>query len=143
MKIRSVSGAVFYDDDFNIAIQIRGAYAKEGFKYGFWGGAIEPGETKEEAMIRELDEELGYSPKKLEYWDTFSYIFQEKGKYEGWKIIQHVFLSPITQELLKAKIHEGDGLKVMKLEDVIKGAGFPKGSTDFLKALDDKLNPSL
>jgi len=123
-----------------IAVQERGKHSKGvGEYFGFWGGKIEEGETTKEAIKRELKEELGYSPSKLEYWDVFSYIYKEKGVYTGWKINQYVFLSPITKILLKADIKEGTSIVIMNLIDVIQGKGFPSGSTKFLKSLRRKL----
>ena len=139
MKERQVACVVFYDEDYSIAVQERRTISKTGEVYGFWGGEIEQGETKESAIKRELEEELGYTPKKIEYWGLFSYISQEKGPWQGYKILQHIFLSPVTQSLLDARVREGDGIKVINLIKVIKGEGFPKGSTNFLKDLKDKL----
>ena len=47
---RHVAICVFYDKDLNIVVQERGGHSKAGEKYGFWGGQIEEGETKEQAM---------------------------------------------------------------------------------------------
>lgn len=140
MDTRDVVVAVFIDKKNRIAVQERGKHSKGvGEYFGFWGGKIEEDEIKEEAIKRELKEELGYSPNKLEYWDVFSYIYKEKGVYTGWKINQHVFLSPITKTLLKADIKEGASIIIMNLKDVIQGKGFPSGSTKFLKSLKRKL----
>lgn len=39
--------------------------------YGFWGGAIENGETPAQAMLREMKEELKFTPTSYEYLGTF------------------------------------------------------------------------
>jgi len=140
MKEKQVACVVFYDEDYNIAVQERGSISKTGEVYGFWGGEIESGETKEKAITRELKEELGYVPKNIEYWGLFSYISQEAGPWQGYNILQHIFLSPITQRLLNVKVREGDGIKAISLKKTIEGEGFPMGSTDFLKGLVVKLS---
>ena len=140
MNTRNVAVVVFIDKKNNIAVQERGKHSKGvGEYFGFWGGKIEKDETKEKAIRRELNEELGYSPDKLEYWDVFSYVYKEKGIYTGWHINQHVFLSPITKGLLKADVKEGASIMIISLKDVIQGKGFPSGSTKFLKGLKRKL----
>ena len=139
MKERHVACVVFYDKDYNIAVQERESISKTGEALGFWGGEIENEETKEKAIIRELEEELGYAPKNLKYWGLFSYISQGKGPWQGYKILQHIFLSPTTPKLLNVRVREGDGIKVISLTKAVEGEGFPKGSTNFLKGLKGKL----
>lgn len=131
--------AIFYDDDLNILVQERGDHSRLGEKYGFFGGRIREGETPKQAMKRELLEEIGFIPKKLDYWLKDSYLWEKKGKYKGWLISCYVFLSPITSKLEKSKIAEGKGMIKMSLERVIREKGFPEGATKFLKGLETKL----
>ncbi len=130
---------IFYDDDLNIFVQERGEHSRLGEKYGFFGGKIKEGETPRQAIKRELLEELGYVPERLDYWLKDSYLWEQEGKYKDWLISCHVFLSPITPELEKSKILEGKGAVKMSLERVISEEGFPEGSTKFLKGLKARL----
>lgn len=130
---------IFYDEDLNILVQERGNHSRLGEKYGFFGGRIREGETPEQAMERELFEEIGFVPKELNYWLKDSYVVEEEGEYKGWLINCHVFLSPITPNLENSKISEGKGIVKMSLEKVIRGEGFPEKSTGFLKGLRAKL----
>lgn len=139
MKVRNVAIVVFYDDDLNILVQERGSHSRLGEKYGFFGGRIKEGESPEDAIRRELFEEIGHIPEKLEYWLEDSYKWEKEGKYKGWLINCHVFLSPITPKLEKARIAEGEGAIKMSLKRVIKNKGFPEGSTKFLNGLRAKL----
>lgn len=134
MKERSVVLALFTDGE-HVVVQERGRYSKVGEKYGFIGGGMEEGETKEEAIKRELQEELGFVPEKLEYALTYHFIIKEKGDWEGANINEIIFLSPITNEVENAKITEGVGLLKLRVDEIIKGDGFPDGSTKFLKDL--------
>ena len=57
MKSRRVSIMIFYDKD-KVLIQDRRKISKYGEEYGFCGGGIEKGETPEQALKREIKEEL-------------------------------------------------------------------------------------
>ena len=140
MNVRKVAIAIFYDKDLNILVQERGEHSRLGEKYGFFGGRIREGETPRQAMERELLEEIGFVPEKLDYWLEDSYTWEKEGKYKGWLISCHVFLSPITPTLEKSKVLEGKGAVKMSLEEVIGEEGFPEGSTKFLRGLSDKLS---
>jgi len=139
MKVRNVAITVFYDEDLNILIQERGKHSRLGEKYGFFGGRIKEGETPRQAMERELLEELGFVPEKLDYWLEDSYTWEQEGKYKGWLISCQVFLSPITPKLEKSKVLEGKGAMRMSLKKVISGEGFPEGATKFMKGLRTRL----
>jgi mutator protein MutT len=132
MSTRNVALILFTDGE-SIIIQERGDHSKVGEKYGFIGGGIEDGETKEEAIKREAQEELGFVPEKLKYIGTFPFVVQEKSDLKGWTINQTVFVSPITEKIEKAEISEGKGLVKLSRKQIITGKGFPKGSTTFLK----------
>ncbi len=113
---RDVAVVIFYDKKGNIGVQHRESYSKAGEKYGLWGGRKEKGESPTEAMRRELQEELSYSPKTLDFWTNFTYIVDIEGKYKDWIINHDVFLSPITDDLLNATVTEGDAVEIMSLD---------------------------
>ena len=76
------------DDEILLAKKKRG-FAKD--KYNGVGGKIEYGETPEEAMIRESQEEIAITPIDYEKVGTIEYDEYYKGKREG--ILVHVFIS--------------------------------------------------
>jgi len=78
-------------------------------------------------------EELDYAPKKIDFWCNDYYIISQEGKYKDWKINQAVFVSPITPELEKAQIHEGEGIVKMAIDEAIESNGFLVGGTNLLK----------
>ena len=56
-KITEVVAALIWDGDKFLACQ-RPAHKTRGLLWEFVGGKVEPGETKEQALIRECQEEL-------------------------------------------------------------------------------------
>jgi 8-oxo-dGTP pyrophosphatase MutT (NUDIX family) len=57
--------------------------------WAFFGGHLDPGETPEEAVKRELLEEISYAPP----------VVSEFGCYPDSRVIRHVFHAPLTVEL--------------------------------------------
>ena len=134
---RVVSVVLFYDQNLNILLQDRRSYSKFGEKYGFWGGGIAEGESPEQAIKRELIEELNYSPKEITYWGHYSFnLLPTKGTYHG-----ELFLSPVTNKLLNTKVIEGDGKLLVPLDVLIKNENNEIGpvTTDFLKPIKEDL----
>ena len=54
-----VSAAALIDDDGRVLVQQRSAHRAMAGLWEFPGGKVEPGETPEVALVRELREELG------------------------------------------------------------------------------------
>lgn len=57
--------------------EILNVLARNKSKYGFPGGKLEDGESPEDAVIRETEEELGVRPTNVIYKDTYSALTPE------------------------------------------------------------------
>ena len=66
-RIEEVVKAVIYKDQ-KYLLQLRddNPAISSPNTWGFFGGGVDDGETHEEALIRELNEELNWKPKKIE-----------------------------------------------------------------------------
>ena len=80
--------------------------------WAFFGGHIEPRETPEEAVKREVFEEIGY-------------ILPEVSKfrcYQDDRVMRHVFHAPLTVELNQLVLTEGWDLGLLTPEQIRSGS---------------------
>ncbi|MDX2229902.1 MAG: NUDIX domain-containing protein [Leptolyngbyaceae cyanobacterium bins.349] len=82
--------------------------------WGFFGGHIEPGETAEIGVRRELLEEIGYCPTGLNLYDS----------YEDHQVIRHIYYGELDVEVSSLVLGEGLDLKLLALEDIQRGEHF-------------------
>ena len=78
MKILQIAVGIIRNDAGEIYITQRAADAHMANKWEFPGGKIEAGETAEEAMIRELEEEVGITASTPQLFDKLEYAFPDR-----------------------------------------------------------------
>jgi len=120
MKSRTISVIVFYTSEKKIMLQDRRSISKWTEEWGFWGGGIEEGETKEEAAKREIREELNYEISDLVYLGKVSEIIKRKQTNEDWELTIEVFVSEIAEDKSLFVVKEGDGLEFFTFEEARK-----------------------
>lgn len=89
------------------------AEKKRGFGTGLYngcGGKVEEGETVEEAMVRETQEELGITPKYLEKVAVIVFNIIHKGERKD--LVTHVFKT----DDFEGEISESDEMRPMWFE---------------------------
>lgn len=79
--------------------------------WAFFGGHIEPGELPEDALKRELLEEIGYVPSAPSF---FSYYSEEN-------VLRHVYHAPLTVELDRLILGEGWDMRLLTPEQIRAG----------------------
>jgi 8-oxo-dGTP diphosphatase len=75
------------------------------------GGGIEDGETEEEALVRELEEEIGIVPQ------TFKRL--EKTSYPDGNVVTRYLLFITPEEKQKLKLGEGQKMKFFSLDGIM------------------------
>ena len=78
MKILQISVGIIRNAAGEIYITQRAADAHMAHKWEFPGGKIEAGETPQDAVIRELHEEVGIAATSLHQFDKLEYQFPDR-----------------------------------------------------------------
>ncbi|MBN2605680.1 MAG: 8-oxo-dGTP diphosphatase MutT [Bacilli bacterium] len=99
-KYIEVVGAVFINDRSEVLCTRRKNYSDLALKWEFPGGKIEEGESHEEALIREIKEELDIKIKVDDFFMTVNY------EYENFHIILHTYLCTIVSGKVMLLEHE-------------------------------------
>lgn len=129
---RKVAIILFYDNKGNILIQNRKKHSKHGEEYGFFGGKIEGNENPEQALKREIKEELGIEIKEFKLFKNYHQIIPEINR----EVNRWVFLAPIPN-INKLKSNEGE-LALMKFTDAFNLKMIP-GDVELLKEIHEFL----
>lgn len=81
--------------------------------WAFFGGHIEPGESPDVALQREVLEEIGY---------TIPPTFIEFGLYPDEQAVRHVFAAPLLVELSQLVLNEGWDMGLVTIDDIRRGS---------------------
>lgn len=134
MNVVAVTGALIKQgDDFLLQLRDEKPSIQDSGLVSIWGGALEPGESPEQAAIRELYEELGISVDKsqLEYLGlcTLNGNQRDGGGPDAYDI--HMYFLEIDPTVT-THCFEGQGIvRVKRLEEVEDG----KASQALVRAL--------
>ena len=91
---------IVHDGQGKVLLQKRGQKCRD--EQGTWdsGGAIEFGETVEEAIVREINEELGTKPLDMEFLKVFDVHRENNGRKTHWITIDYaVKVDPKTVKI--------------------------------------------
>ena len=102
MKHYKVTAAILVHDHHILCMQRpRGKYEYMNYKYEFPGGKVESGESLEEALSRELKEELAIdvNVKKSDYFMSVNYA------YPDFSIVLHSYLIQVSSRAFTMTEH--------------------------------------
>ncbi|MEA5533846.1 NUDIX hydrolase [Crocosphaera sp. XPORK-15E] len=92
--------------------------------WGFFGGHLEPNETPEEGVKREIWEEINYNLQNPTIFDC----------YADERAIRHIFHAPLTVPLEQLILQEGADLELVPPQDIEKGQCY-SGKLDKVRPL--------
>jgi 8-oxo-dGTP diphosphatase len=112
MKRYIVVAAIIIDQNKVLCVQRKAnKYDYISYKYEFPGGKVEPGETDEEALIREIKEELNLLIEIKRVFITVDHA------YPDFKLTMHSFLcTPLSSELVLKEHQQFQWLHVSELD---------------------------
>ena len=113
---RHVALIIFYDEQGRILLQDRRNRSKWGEEWGFFGGGLEEGETPEQAVIRETQEELTHELKDFRFVETIHY----PAVGEGGGGSRSIFIAPLGDKLQHFYLNEGQGMKLYTFDEARK-----------------------
>ena len=105
--------AILYHQD-KFLLQLRDDISNIVFPahWGLFGGHLDPGETPEQAVQRELLEEISYAPPTISKF----------GLYCDTHISRHVYHAPLTVELNQLVLQEGWDMDLLTPEQIRQGS---------------------
>jgi len=124
---------ILFHNNGTILIQDRKEMSKHGEEYGFFGGKMEGDESPEQALKRELKEELNIEVKNPKLFKHYKQLIPEINRdVERW-----IYLSSIP-DLKELNVQEGK-LALMKFENSFNLKMIP-GDVELLKEIYESLN---
>lgn len=95
--------------------------------WGCFGGALEAGESAEEAIRRELDEELGFRPAQVEHFATLGLDFS----FAGHGVLPRHFFAVATEAAAveHMRLAEGQGLGLIPGAEILSRRVIPYDAT--------------
>ena len=128
------SGCLFLSTDTGrIMLQQRSGEVNHPRTWGFFGGKAEKGERPNEALLREIEEELGLVP------DIKKVIPINKFTSPNKKFVYHTFLVTVEEEFIPILNNESDGYCWIKIGNwprpLHPGAKIQCNSKQFVKKI--------
>lgn len=101
------AGGIVQDGDKLLVVRVQN---REGqIRWTFPKGHLEPGETEEQAALREVEEETGYKCEIIKHFERVQYFFQRPGELVD-KNVSWFLMKPL------AKVGTHDAEEILEVE---------------------------
>lgn len=119
--------ALIVAEDGRLLLQLRDNRPDvvNGGRWGFFGGHLEPGESPEQALLRELDEELDWRPRHFELYRTRDVADGER------RVRSHAFAAHLDVPLEALTQREGEAMALFAPDATPTNA--VNGVTEFIR----------
>ena len=118
-NVAAAVAVIITDESGNILFEVRAKEPKRGMLC-LPGGFVEPGETLEQACVRECVEEIGIKPLNLKYMATFPNNYEYKGLL--YKTCDAFFVATIPDKtefsLQKTEVNQTQWIFIKTVQDI-------------------------
>jgi 8-oxo-dGTP pyrophosphatase MutT (NUDIX family) len=118
-SFRDAAAAIIVLDDGRYLMQLRDD--KPGIFYpdhwGLFGGAIDQGEDGEQALRRELREELDHEADKVSYFTRMDFAFESLGAKSSVRLFYVVEM--VSSDLSRLKLGEGRQMSALSPDEIL------------------------
>jgi 8-oxo-dGTP diphosphatase len=129
VKIAEIAQVLLFDRGGRLLVYLRDDRPEIPFPnhWDLFGGHLEAGETPEQALVREVREELGITLKEWQFFRRFDCAVGD-----AYPNVKHIYWAAIPEEPEELTLHEGQRLKsiTMAQRKTIKFANILGGIVD-------------
>lgn len=114
LPIKHIAAALLFDRAGRLLIYLRDDKPSIPFPnhWDFFGGHVEPGETYEQALVREVKEEIGYDLHTYAHFRDYTTI-----SGDAYPNIKHIYYAKIDAVADELTLYEGQYLKSIDLSE--------------------------
>jgi len=113
--MKQIAAIIFENDKGELLLYLRDN--KPGIPFplhwDLFGGHVEEGETPEEAVVREVKEELGYDLKEFKFFKKYN--CQEGDAYPN---VKYIYSGRINIPIEEITLYEGDHARYFRREEI-------------------------
>ncbi|MDF2153326.1 8-oxo-dGTP diphosphatase MutT [Vibrio sp. CAU 1672] len=123
-RVHIVAAIIFNQDQSQIFITKRPDDKHQGGLWEFPGGKVEPGESVEQAMVRELDEEVGITVTEQAHFQHLEFDYPDKSLKFDFMVVSAFEHQPYGREG-----QQGKWVRIVELADYT----FPQANVPILQ----------